>query len=244
MSCFIADNSLKVMPNDKNEVALVLSISLVNFAHGTDAIMRNYENETTQFGIIFENTPDGISKANAHLFEYLLKLIEPDDMLEALEGEGWLSLAKRTSPFKDKSEYKQYLQLLNFGYGDFGSDGKAFGHALTSEPDLARDLMADHDYRSQFLCACEPCGFSFEHRDIPLVKQLNPLMIEAFRNKDLAQGFLTPLYIIDCAVLGEPMIQPEWVTESFELYYYGLHNDVVSTPKFELIRSDLIRSVN
>lgn len=216
-------------PTLNNEVAVVFNMGLANFEYGTKPTERRYQSNHQSVAVIYENTSDGVAKANAHLLSYFMKYIEPEDIDGELRERMAIPLLReRDEPFSSIKEYKTYLQSLGFGIGSCGFVGVVFGHALTDNEELSTAIGASGDYMNEFT---EVCSFSAVGIDSTSYKkeQLNQLYIHAMRHPKELEGFLLPVHIIDCLSLGQPLIQAEWITESLEL------DNGLFTPCFELI---------
>lgn len=210
-------SQLIVAPTSKNEVAVSFSMGLANFEYESKPTDRRYESNAQTVAVIYENSAHGVAVANAHLFAYFLKFIEPEDMRGELhEAFDIPFLRDRTEPFKDIEEYKGYLEQLGYGIGECGFIGKVFGHALTLDEEMSTSKMLPFDYMDEFTRTGAFSAIAVDSLQ-GQKQQLNPLMISALRQPNSMPGFILPIHTIDCIALGEPLINPEWITEELEL---------------------------
>lgn len=210
-------SQLLVAPTSKNEVAVSFSIGLANFEYNSEPTERRYESNGQSVAVIYENSAHGVAVANAHLFAYFLKHIEPEDMHgELCESFDIPLLKDRTEPFSDMEEYKGYLEQLGYGSGQCGFIGEVFGHALSIDEEKSTTKILPFDYMDEFTKVCSYCALAVDSLE-GQKQQLNPLMINALRQPKNFPGFILPIHTIDCIALGEPLINPEWIAEPLEL---------------------------
>ncbi|QIC71916.1 MULTISPECIES: hypothetical protein [Acinetobacter] len=210
-------SQLIVAPTSKNEVAVLFNMCLANFEYDSEPTDRLYESNSHTVAVIYENSAHGVAVANAHLFAFFLKFIEPQDIHgELRESLSVPLLTDRTEPFSNIEEYKLYLEQLGYGLGHCGFIGEVFGHALTNDEERSTTTLASLDYMNEFTKECSYCAIAVDSL-VGNKKQLNQLMISALRHPGSFPGFILPLHKVDCIALGEPMINPEWIAESIEL---------------------------
>lgn len=210
-------SQLIVAPTSKNEVAVLFSMGLANFEYDSEPTDRLYESNGHTVAVIYENSAHGVAVANAHLFAYFLKFIEPQDINgELRESLSVPLLTDRTEPFSNIEEYKLYLEQLGYGLGHCGFIGEVFGHALTNDEERSTTTLASLDYMNEFTKECSYCAIAVDSL-VGNKKQLNQLMISALRQPNSLPGFILPIHTIDCIALGEPLINPEWIAEELEL---------------------------
>ncbi|MCP0917900.1 hypothetical protein MUB04_15290 [Acinetobacter indicus] len=210
-------SQLMVAPTQNNEVAVTFSMGLANLEYDSEPTERRYESNSQSVAVIYENSAHGVAVANAHLLVHFLKFIEPEDMHDELKESLAVPFFKdRTVPVADFEEFKRYFEQLGYGTGQCGFIGEVFGHALTDDVELSATTLATADYLDEFKKTGSYCAVAVDSLK-NCKKQLNQLMISALRQPEVFPGFVLPIHTIDCIQLGEPLINPEWIVESFEL---------------------------
>ena len=200
-------------PNAQNEIACQVDIDFFKTKNGKFPVDRSFEKSRTEtYMVIFENTPEGVQKANAVLFNHLLRQVMPKHSVQAMQQFGYDSLNPEQT-ITDQQTFQKFLSQMMFMY-ICGSEGYASYHAFKSNRTTAPYIFAHAssvpEYIDEFYNHGADVGFYW---NVPPTEYLTADQIAAYRDHSIVEEQANFQNVIDAPNFnGTYLVAPELLT--------------------------------